>query len=175
MTMSRRAVLAGSGAGLASASATGAAGRDWTELARRSEAGNDALMRGDLQRFRALVPLTDDFLLMSPFGGAPTLAADMTPERWAAMGRFFRDGALKQQVLAAYPSADMVVLAVIERAEVAVGGLPKQPWPLRVTLVYRREGTDWRLAHRHADPLVHGVSLEAAAALARGEGRPEAR
>jgi hypothetical protein len=36
-------------------------------------------------------------------------------------------------------------------------------------LVYRREGTEWHLAHRHADPLVGGISLNYAAALARGE------
>jgi ketosteroid isomerase-like protein len=37
-----------------------------------------------------------------------------------------------------------------------------------VTLVFRREGGGWRLAHRHATPLVHPISLEQAAALARG-------
>ena len=63
----------------------------------------------------------------------------------------------------------MVVLAIIERPRVEVGGLPAQEWPLRVTLVYRREGSEWRLAHRHADPLARGVSLEQAAALARGD------
>jgi ketosteroid isomerase-like protein len=63
----------------------------------------------------------------------------------------------------------MVVLAIIERAHVEVGGLPAQNWSLRVTLVYRREGSAWRLAHRHADPLVEGISLERAAAIARGE------
>ena len=45
---------------------------------------------------------------------------------------------------------------------------PAQDWALRVTLVYRREGDEWRLAHRHADPLAKGVSLEQAAALALG-------
>jgi len=30
-------------------------------------------------------------------------------------------------------------------------------------------GTEWRLVHRHADPLVNGISLKQAAALARGE------
>ena len=62
----------------------------------------------------------------------------------------------------------MVVLAVIERPHVEVGGLAAQDWALRVTLVYRREGDEWRLAHRHADPLAKGVSLEQAAALALG-------
>ena len=62
-----------------------------------------------------------------------------------------------------------VVLAIIERSKVEVGGLPAQEWLLRVTLVYRRDGSEWRLAHRHADPLVVGVSHATAAALARGE------
>jgi ketosteroid isomerase-like protein len=64
-----------------------------------------------------------------------------------------------------------VVLAIIERGHGEVGGVPAQDWPLRVTLVYRREGAEWRLAHRHADPLVAGISLKHAAALARGEAR----
>jgi hypothetical protein len=46
--------------------------------------------------------------------------------------------------------------------------LPDQDWSLRVTLVYRRQGAEWWLVHRHADPLVRHVGLETAAALARG-------
>ena len=39
---------------------------------------------------------------------------------------------------------------------------------LRVTEVYRKEGSEWQLAHRHADPFVRRITLEQAAALARG-------
>lgn len=138
-------------------------------LVRRSADANAALMRGDVGRYRALIRLADDFTLMSPFGGTPTRGSDMTGERWEAMGRFFRNGVFEQDVVQVYGSADMVVLALIERQTVEVGGLPAQSWPLRVTLVYRREGTEWHLAHRHADPLVGGVSLDHAAALARGD------
>jgi ketosteroid isomerase-like protein len=139
-----------------------------TELIRRSAEANAALMRGDIQQYRALVPHTDDYTLMAPFGGTPTRGSDMTEERWEASGRFFRNGTFEQEVVQAYHSVDMVVLAVIEWCHVEVGGLPAQEWPLRVTLVYRREGSEWRLAHRHADPLVKGISLEQAAALAQG-------
>lgn len=138
------------------------------ELIQRSAEANAALMRGDVDKYRALVPLASDFTLMSPFGGMPTRGPDITSERWEAMERFFRNGTLEQEVVQSYASADMVVLAAIERAHVEVGGLPAQDWSLRVTLVYRREGTEWLLAHRHADPLVAGISLEQSAALARG-------
>lgn len=139
------------------------------ELGRRSAEANNALMRGDVGSYRALVTLADDFTLMSPFGGTPTRAADMTDARWEAMGRFFRNGALEQDLIQTYGSADMVVLVIIERCHGEVGGLPAQDWPLRVTLVYRREGTEWRLAHRHADPLANGITLEQAAAIAQGK------
>lgn len=181
MPASRRSILAAAGAGLAALEIASAAGgsaqadeglvgdKAVAALVRRSADSNAALMRGDIDRYRALIALTHDFTLMSPFGGTPTRGADMTRERWEAMGRFFRNGTFEQHVVQAYGSADMVVLAIIERAHVEVGGLPAQEWPLRVTLVYRRDGAEWKLAHRHADPLVTGVSLEQAAALARGK------
>lgn len=178
MPTSRRNVLLVAGAGLASleiashvpapAHAGSIADTVVAELFQRSVKSNAALMRGDLESYLALLAFTDDFTLMSPFGGAPTRGSEMTPERMAALGRFFRNGTLEMELIQSYASADMVVLAIFERASVEVGGLPKQEWPLRVTLVYRRDGSEWRLAHRHADPLVKGVSLEHAAVLARG-------
>ena len=49
-----------------------------------------------------LVPLADDFTLMSPFGGTPTRASAMTDERWEAIGRYFRNGTFKQDVVQSY-------------------------------------------------------------------------
>lgn len=138
------------------------------ELYAISEEANAALMRGDISRYTELVSLPDDFTLMSPFGGAPTRGTDCTPERMEAMGRFFRNGSFRQELVQSYATDDMVVLAVIEHANVEVGGLPAQDWSLRVTLVYRREGADWRLVHRHADPLAPGISHATAAALGGG-------
>ena len=137
-------------------------------LIERSAEANAALMRGDVDRYRALVPISGDFTLMSPFGGAPSHGSQLTAERWEAMRRFFRNGTLQQELVQSYATADMIVLATIERARVEVGGLPAQDWALRVTQVYRRAGTGWQLVHRHADPLAGGVSIAQAAALARG-------
>jgi ketosteroid isomerase-like protein len=176
MPTTRRTLLATAGAALAFHRAASAApdgttniGHTVESLITLSRGSNTALMRGDLASYRDLVVLAPDFTLMSPFGGTPTHGRDMTPERWAAMGRFFRNGDFSQQLVQAYGSSDMVVLALIEHSNVEVGGLPAQHWPLRVTLVYQRHGSQWQLAHRHADPLVAGVSHATAAAIARGD------
>lgn len=168
MPASRRSVLAAAGAAALTSLDVGAAPTKDTiaELIELSRESNSVLMRGDIDRYQELISLTDDFTIMAPFGGK-THRADFTDERMRAMGRFFKNGTLEQEVVSAYGSPDMVVLALIERAHVEVGGMPSQLWQLRVTLVYRKEGTTWRLAHRHADPLVAGITLEQAAALAR--------
>lgn len=177
MPSSRRSILTAAGvAGLASltpglaARAEEPAVPDTTiaDLIARSETGNAALLRGDVDTYFAHIAISDDFTLMTPFGGKPTRGASLTPEKWQEIGRFFKNGTLKQEVIQTYGSADLVVLVVIEHCHGEVGGLPAQDWPLRVTLVWQREGSEWRLAHRHADPLYRGISLEQSAALARG-------
>lgn len=170
MPASRRSVLAAAGAAaLTSFEVAAAPADDTAALIKLSEESNAVLMRGDIDRYQELISLTDDFTIMAPFGGK-TRRVEFTDERMQAMGRFFKNGTLEQEVVSTYSSPDMVVLALIERAHVEVGGLPSQLWALRVTLVYRKEGTRWKLAHRHADPLVAGITLEQAAALARGPG-----
>jgi ketosteroid isomerase-like protein len=182
MSPSRRTLLAAGATGLASlAAGLREASADMPaadmppidmppaeRLARLSEEANGALLRGEVDAYRALVPRTQDFTLMSPFGGTPSHEAGFTEKTWEGMKTFFRNGVLKQELVAAYAGTDMVALAVIERANVEVGGLPAQDWALRVTLVYRREQGEWRLAHRHADPISHAITLQQSAALARG-------
>lgn len=136
---------------------------------------NRALMRGDSQTWHELVPLSEDGVLMSPFGGTPSRFSDYSPERIEWMGRLFKNGNFDQEVVQAFKADGMIVLATIERAHVGVGGLPEQNWALRVTSVFKREGSQWKLAHRHADPFVEDVSIEEAARIARGERLPVAK
>jgi ketosteroid isomerase-like protein len=140
---------------------------DIANLTRRTAEANTALVRGDIDRYLALVAHAKDYTLMAPFGGAPTRGFDASSR--AAMARFFKSGTFHQEVVATYATDALVVLVTIERVRAEVGGLPEQDWSLRVTQVFRREGAEWRLVHRHADPLVNGISLAQAAALARGD------
>jgi ketosteroid isomerase-like protein len=148
----------------------GAVDEEVGDLVLRAAQAHEALMRGNLDRYRSLIAPTADFTLMTPFGGKPTRGAQLSNEQWDAIGRFFKNGrGASLELVQAYRSADLVVLAGIERAHVEVGNIPAQEWSLRVTLVFRKEKGEWLLAHRHADPLVGGISVEQSAALARSE------
>jgi ketosteroid isomerase-like protein len=83
---------------------------------------------------------------------------------------FFKGGESRLENVEVDAWDDTVVVALIERQHGEVGGLPNQDWSLRVTQVFRRVDAGWQLVHRHADPLVHPLPPELAAALARGEG-----
>jgi ketosteroid isomerase-like protein len=174
MLHSRRAVLAAGAAGMTTLAAakngkpTPRPGQDIvSELVRNSELGNAALLRGDVETYHKFIKLADDFTLMSPFGGTPS-QGKYSDEQWQEIARFFRNGTLRQELVEAYSSSDMVALVLIEHCRGEVGGLPLQDWSLRVTLVYRREADDWLLVHRHADPLANGITVEQSAVLARG-------
>jgi len=138
------------------------------ELIRRTEQAMSAFMRGDMATYLGLIKHGGDYTLMQPFGGPPSEGFDPSPEHIARLAGYFKGGEAKLELVKSYASRDLIVLSMIERQHGEVGGLPDQDWSLRVTLVYRRSGADWHLVHRHADPLVHRISLEHASALARG-------
>lgn len=139
------------------------------ELVRRTGEAASALISGDARTYVGLVRHADDYTLMHPGGGAPVRGFDSSDESLEVTARYFQGGEAELDVVQTHASGDFVVLVLIERHRGQVGGLPPQKWDLRVTLVYRREQSQWRLVHRHADPLVHGIAPELMAALARGE------
>jgi ketosteroid isomerase-like protein len=128
-----------------------------------------AFIGGDMSRYFELMHHTDDFTLMPPTGGETSRDSENRPERIAEMARFFKRGECTLEVVETYASGDLAVLVAVERQHGEVGDYPDQDWSLRLTLVFRREESGWRLAHRHADALVHPISFDHLAELARGE------
>lgn len=149
-------------------SPAGEASTDLASLVARTEKANQALVRGDIDEYIALTRHAKDYTLMNPFGGAPSHGFEDSPERRAGMKQFFKNGTLKQEVVATFPSENLFVLVTIEHMHGEAGGLPEQDWTLRVTQVFRKEGSEWQLVHRHADPLGTKITVPQAGALARG-------
>jgi ketosteroid isomerase-like protein len=127
-----------------------------------------AYIRGDVRHYLSLFDHADDYTLMAPYGGEVMPAFARTEEQLDETSRYFATGEGSFDLDQAYVSGDQVVLVGVERQHGEVGGRPDQDWSLRVTWVFRREGSEWRQVHRHADSLVHSISLEQVAALARG-------
>ena len=127
-----------------------------------------AYIRGDLARYCALFDHADDYTLMPPLGGDTRHGFEFTPERAQQVAETFRSGEARLDVQQSYVSGDLAVLVAVERQHGEVAGTPDQDWSLRVTLVFRRVGDRWELAHRHADPLVREIGWDQFAGLARG-------
>ena len=126
-----------------------------------------AFIGGRMRRYFELMNHTDDFTLMPPTGGDTIHGSEVTDETITDMEHFFKRGEATLEVVQTYASGDLAVLVAVERQHGEVGDYPAQDWSLRVTLVFRREGSGWRLAHRHADALVHPITFDELAALAR--------
>ena len=58
----------------------------------------------------------------------------------------------RYDVVAADVVGDVAYTVGFEHTEAAVNGEPSR-YSLRVTQVYRREDGEWKVAHRHADPV----------------------
>ncbi len=53
---------------------------------------------------------------------------------------------------------DLAYTAGFEHTSASINGQPRS-YILRATQVYRREGGDWKVAHRHADTVDEGCPL----------------
>jgi ketosteroid isomerase-like protein len=138
------------------------------ELVERVRNATRALIQGDVRRYIALVDEAPDYTLMPPTGGPTRHGSDFSPGRIEVLEEFFAgsgDGDFELE--RSYAGGDLAVLVGVERQHGTVGGV-EQDWSLRVTLVFRRDAAGWRLAHRHADALVHPIDMEGLARLARG-------
>lgn len=147
---------------------TGGTDGELAALVGRTAEAASALIRGDIRGYVDLLPHAEDYTLMPPYGGARH-GFDHSDAALDATARWFQGGEAELEVVRTDRSGDLAVIVAIERQHGVVGGLPAQDWSLRVTLVFRREGGEWLLVHRHADPLVHSIDHAQLSALARGD------
>jgi ketosteroid isomerase-like protein len=86
--------------------------------------------------------------------------------RWLG-SRFSNCTAYRFELVAAGVSGDLAYTVGFEHTSVSMDGVPVEPYTLRVTHVYRRENGEWKIVHRHADPVPDQGSLRAVSTLGR--------
>jgi ketosteroid isomerase-like protein len=57
------------------------------------------------------------------------------------------------EILAAEASGDLAYTVALEHTTASINGAEPKPYVLRVTTIFRREDGEWKVVHRHADPM----------------------
>lgn len=113
-----------------------------------------AIVTGDPNGYLALYAEDEEVTLGNPFGpfacGRPSVT-----ERLSGAASNYRDGEVTDvKLVAKYFSEDFACVVEVESVRARVGGSEEiVPVSLRVTSVFRLERGNWKLLHRHADPI----------------------
>jgi len=125
----------------------------------------DAFMRRDTEPFKALFTRRDDATLANPFGGIACGWQEIPTRLDAAAANYAEGEMVSIETISSAATDDLGYTVEIERVRAKVGERGMfDSVALRTTSVLRREGNEWRLVHRHADPL---VELQAAESIVR--------
>ena len=108
---------------------------------------------GDTSAIRALYSHGDDATSFYGWGGYEK-GWEAVSRRWDWAGRQFQGGTVRYEPVTVVASGDLAYTTDIETFTVRVDGV-EQPaqWSNRVTHIFRLEGGEWRLVHRHANRL----------------------
>ena len=118
----------------------------------RLRAADTALHNGDAAPRAAAWSHNDPVTLFgAAFQGSGWAKLSATFDLLAS--RFSNCTSWEYEVIAADASGDLGYIVGIERTTASVGGAAPEPYSLRVTTILRREGGEWKVVHRHADPM----------------------
>jgi len=67
--------------------------------------------------------------------------------------RFSNCRSCEHELIAAGASGDLAYMVALEHTTASVGGSEPLSYALRATTVFRREDGEWKVVHRHADPV----------------------
>ena len=114
----------------------------------------DTFMTGDPGSVKSLYSRRDDITLANPFG-PPRRGWTEVEDALERAAANFRDGrVIGYDEVSKYVTPDIGYILQIEKAEAKIGDSEElSPISLRVTMIFRREGHDWKMVHRHADPI----------------------
>ncbi len=125
---------------------------DFDQFMKEREAAASAYCRGVADDVDALTSAKNPASFFGPDGKA-VKGAKAVKENFAGGARQFGPkGESRFEIFEANASGDVGYWTGIQHATVEMGG-KTVPMSLRVTELFRREDGDWKLVHRHADPL----------------------
>lgn len=113
-----------------------------------------SILRGDQSGYLALFSGADDVTLGNPFGPYGR-GRKSVEERLAIAASKYRDGRnTSVELISQYLTDSLACVVEVESGEARIaGGESMDRLSVRVTSLFRLEDGNWKLVHRHADPL----------------------
>ena len=121
----------------------------------------DEFLKGNPEPVGKLHSRQDDVTLANPYG-PPVRGWEqvLKAAEQAASGR--RDGkTIGFESVSKYVTAELAYVVQLEHLEAKVGGREEiTPYSLRSTMIFRPEDGEWKVVHRHSDPITTAQPAE---------------
>jgi ketosteroid isomerase-like protein len=118
-------------------------------------------VKGNPEPVKQLFSHQQDVTLANPLG-PPVRGWEQVGEAIDRAASNVRDGENEGfEIVSKYVTPDLAYIVEIERAKAKVGGSEDlSPIALRVTMIFRPEDGEWKVVHRHADPITTAQPVE---------------
>ena len=130
--------------------------QSFEQFMRQREEAARAYVRGNAQPLDRIVARSSDATFFGPQGGKVHGASRVSSTYANDAQNLESDGRSRFEILQMVADDDLGYWVGIQHATLRMRGQPEAvPMDLRVTEVFRREEGEWKMVHRHADPLAH--------------------
>ena len=111
-------------------------------------------LKGNPEPVKKMWSHREDVTLANPYG-PPVRGWEQVAEVIDRAASQVRDGELvSAEIVERHVTAELAYVVHIERPEAKIGGGEDiTPFSLRVTMIFRPEEGEWKIVHRHADPI----------------------
>ena len=127
---------------------------DVDELIEQYYLAQREFLKGNPEPVKDLFSHTEDVTLANPYGPPVRgfYEVSKTVEHAASLRS---DGTfVGWQIVAKYVTAELAYVVQIERAEAKIGAREDiTPLAVRATMIFRPEDGEWKIVHRHSDPI----------------------
>jgi ketosteroid isomerase-like protein len=118
-------------------------------------------IKGNPEPYKALFSQGDDVTVANPFFPVARGWENVADRMERASSRWSEGEVVGFENVAKYATGDLGYIVEIERFRAKVGGSDEAtPVALRTTSILRREDGDWKILHRHADPITTEQAAE---------------
>jgi ketosteroid isomerase-like protein len=134
---------------------------DVDQLIEQYQLALDGFVKGNPGPGKKLVSHREDVTLANPLG-PPARGWEQVAQTIERAASNIRDGEMVSfENVAKYVTPELAYVVWLERVKARLGGREDiTPFTLRVTMIFRPEDGEWKVVHRHADPLTTAQPAE---------------